>query len=94
MQNIGIGKTQEFSRIAGAKQRIEKLRKTAGIVVWMEHMKKKGKVPLSYANECKKEVIVDVKISMGLRCRNAIHRNFGGDIHLIQRHSLGKNPMD
>ena len=41
------------------------------MVIWMEHRKNTGKVPRSYANQCKKEVIVDVKIPIGLRCRNA-----------------------
>ena len=44
----------------------------------------------SYANECKKKVRLDVEIPMGLGCRNAIHKNFGGVIPLIQRASLGK----
>ena len=51
-------------------------------------------MPRSYANEYKKEVVVDVEIPIGLGCslgcRNAIHRNFGGVIPLIQRHYLGK----
>ena len=37
---------------------------------------------------------VGVEIPIGLRCRNAIHRNFGGVIPLIQRHSFEKNHMD
>ena len=55
-----------------------------------ETQEKHVKVPRSYANQCKKEVIVDVEIPIGLRCRNAIHRNFGGVVLLIQRSSLGK----
>ena len=45
--NIGIGKPQEFDTLAGAKQRIAKQRKTARMVIWMEHKKNIGKVPRS-----------------------------------------------
>ena len=51
------------------------------------------KVSRSYANECKKETIVDVEIPMGLGHRNSVHRNFGVLITSIQMDSLGKNPM-
>ena len=64
------------------------------MVIWMVHRKNTGEMPQSYANECKKEVRLDVEIPTGLGCRNAIHRNFGGVIPLIQRASLGKNPKD
>ena len=90
IENTGIGKIQEFDRIAGAKQRITKQRKTAGIFVWMKHKKNTGNMPRSYANECKKEVRVGVETRMELGCRNAIHRNFGGVIPLIQRDYIGK----
>ena len=73
---------------------LQKQRKTAGMVIWMEHRKNTEEMPLSYANECKKEVTLDVENPMGLGCRNAIHRNFGGAIPLIQRAYLGKNPKD
>jgi hypothetical protein len=43
-----------------------------------------------YTNECKRAIRVDAEILMKLRCGNAIHKNFGGAIPLIQRDFLGK----
>ena len=47
----------------------------------------------SYANECKKQLTIHVEIVMRFGCRDAIHKNFGGAIRLIQKSSLGKNLM-
>ena len=41
---------------------LQKQRKTAGMVIWMEHSKNTGEMPRSYANECKRDVRLDVEI--------------------------------
>jgi hypothetical protein len=47
-------------------------------------------VPGSYTDECKKEVVSDVEVPIGLECRIAIHINFEGVISLVQRDSIEK----
>jgi hypothetical protein len=82
LQKTKIRKTQEFNRIAFIKPRIAKQMKVVEIVNWKE------KICRSYTNECKKEDRVHAEIPVGLRCRNAIYRNFGGVIRLIQKASV------
>jgi hypothetical protein len=66
----GIRKTYEFDKIARAKQRITKERKTKEFSHLDETQKKSRKSASSYMNKCKKEVCT-VGFRMGSSCRSS-----------------------